>query len=128
MNAFIAVLASGWPPFSHACLTSSVLKSLWIHGAGASSADAVNVANVSTPAMDRMLAINPSLDIDDDPWVAGTDFDGTAAATIQSPAPCWHRVLARSHGQRRCALRGELPRGSSQHGVTPSPRSREAGN
>jgi hypothetical protein len=38
--------------------------------------------------MDMMLAINPSLDIDLDPCVAGTGFDGTAAATIQSAAPC----------------------------------------
>src|SRR5436190_916118 len=69
MKVYIAVLASGWPPFAHACLTSSVLKSVWTHGAGASSADALIVANVSTPVMERMLAINPSLDIDVDPCV-----------------------------------------------------------
>src|ERR1041384_3039345 len=83
MKVFITFLASAWPPFSHACLTSSVLKSLWTHGVGGASADAVNVANVSAPAMVRMLAINPSLDIEFDPCVTGTGFDDNAAAAIQ---------------------------------------------
>src|SRR5262249_3056464 len=73
MNAFIAFLASSWPPFAHAALTRSVLNSVWMHAAGAASSaaalEALKVASVSAPAMERMLAINPSLDIEDDPWL-----------------------------------------------------------
>src|SRR5678815_5347015 len=63
MKAFIASLASFCPPFSHACLTSSVLNSVCRQAEAAGSAEAENVASTSAETMEVRVANNPSFDI-----------------------------------------------------------------